>query len=287
MVPKLFRIKRYIIETVEFIYSMLYAVLMIVTCHRYQKNVLYYHGILKEDVQRFRRQMVLLSRWFSVVNFTELMSIEPEKNKIYVAITFDDGFMSVVENAWPILKSLRMKATMFVPVANLGKKAGWEIADEHEHDRQESIIDSSMLCQLDSEGFEIQSHTMTHPVLTNIEKDKQCHELYESRNQLENILKHKVNTISYPLGIYNTQVIHSAQKAGYTYGVTVEPISVDCSRCPFQVGRFIVKPRMSCVQVYLKAIGAYQSTLHFRLIKRYFGEIIHGSNNQIKTNNTN
>ena len=263
-----YRVKRCVIEMTEFVFCGLYMIVMVILRRRYRKTVLYYHSIQQEDIKQFHKQMQFLARHFTVVSFTELMNITPQQGKTYVAVTFDDGFMSVVKNAWPILKPLNIKATMFVPASYLGQNPGWEIAEQHKKDRREVVIDQLRMRQLDAEGFEMLSHTLTHPILTQIEPEEQYRQLLDSRIELERLLDHQVKSVSYPLGFHDQQVIRAAREAGYTYGVTVEPLTVDCSPEPLRIGRFIVKPGMSRIIVYLKASGAYQAATHLRMIKK-------------------
>jgi peptidoglycan/xylan/chitin deacetylase (PgdA/CDA1 family) len=59
------------------------------------------------------------------------------------------------------------------------------------------------------------SHTVTHPILTNIPQDQQYIELRESKNVLENTLSQPVTALSYPHGINDAQTQWLAQQAGF------------------------------------------------------------------------
>ncbi|MEO5563214.1 MAG: polysaccharide deacetylase family protein [Chitinophagaceae bacterium] len=79
------------------------------------------------------------------------------------------------------------------------------------------------LQQMESAGFYIGSHSLTHPLLASIkEEDELLLELRESAKQIQiNVGKFPV-TISYPVGSYNDSVISCAKQAGYKMGLAVE-----------------------------------------------------------------
>jgi len=76
--------------------------------------------------------------------------------------------------------------------------------------------------EMDAAGVEIASHTLTHPILTNVGADQLRREIVESRARLESILKRKVDQFCYPNGNCNSEVIREVERAGYASAVTVE-----------------------------------------------------------------
>jgi peptidoglycan/xylan/chitin deacetylase (PgdA/CDA1 family) len=71
-------------------------------------------------------------------------------------------------------------------------------------------------------GVEIGSHTVTHPILTNINDARLASELRESRSRLEAMLDRNVELFCYPNGNYDARVKCAAAAAGYRAAVTVE-----------------------------------------------------------------
>jgi len=70
--------------------------------------------------QGFARQMEHLARFYQVVSMPEVLKAVEKGTplpKRAVLITFDDAYADFAEIAWPILKQLRLPATMFVPTA--------------------------------------------------------------------------------------------------------------------------------------------------------------------------
>jgi peptidoglycan/xylan/chitin deacetylase (PgdA/CDA1 family) len=50
-----------------------------------------------------------------------------ELNRPLIAVTFDDAFESVLDNAIPILKKYNIPCTIFVPTACMGGPPSWEM----------------------------------------------------------------------------------------------------------------------------------------------------------------
>jgi peptidoglycan-N-acetylglucosamine deacetylase len=64
-------------------------------------------------------------------------------------------------------------------------------------------------------GFEICSHSMTHPCLTDLSVDQLYWELRTSKQVLENIFQKPVSGFCYPFNVYNDFVKDSVRSAGY------------------------------------------------------------------------
>src|SRR5439155_5070600 len=85
--------------------------------------VLYYHAVSAGQRSRFARQMNLLSQWATPVPANFSAPLEPGRR--YAAVTFDDGFRSVIENALPELKKRGIPCTVFIISDFLGKVPAW------------------------------------------------------------------------------------------------------------------------------------------------------------------
>src|SRR5690348_5515690 len=74
--------------------------------------VLYYHAVPAQARGRFARQMDTLVRLATPIPSDSSQKLEPGKQ--YAAVTFDDGLLSVIENAIPALVSRKIPATLFI-----------------------------------------------------------------------------------------------------------------------------------------------------------------------------
>ncbi len=213
--------------------------------------------------------MDYLARRCVVVKPSEIMITDVAGSKNIIAITFDDGFVSVKEHAIPVLKELGLTAGMFVPAGNLGQQCGWEVFEDS-GDANSMVMNADQILELDKDGFEIFSHTYSHPVLTEVNDSSLEAELVESKNLLERIIGHEVLAISYPYGAYDIRVCRAAEKAGYKLGCTIEPNLIVGATKPMEIGRFSVLPGDSLLKFKMKISGAYQITKYLRRLKRLF-----------------
>jgi peptidoglycan/xylan/chitin deacetylase (PgdA/CDA1 family) len=78
------------------------------------------------------------------------------------------------------------------------------------------------VCELDRGGVEIGSHTVTHPILTRIDKQGLRYELCESKARLEAVLGRQVELFCFPNGDYDREVVREAEGAGYRCAVTTD-----------------------------------------------------------------
>jgi peptidoglycan/xylan/chitin deacetylase (PgdA/CDA1 family) len=124
-------------------------------------------------------------------------------------VTFDDGHISNIEYALPILQSRNMKARFFITVGWTGQRPGY--------------MGWSELRRLQESGQAIGAHGWTHTLLTHCtEKDLKL-ELGSARLTLEDKLGTSITTMSLPGGRYNRRVLVACGEAGYTHVYTSEP----------------------------------------------------------------
>jgi peptidoglycan/xylan/chitin deacetylase (PgdA/CDA1 family) len=146
----------------------------------------------------------------------------PRADKV-VAVTFDDAYRSVLDLAAPVLAELRLPATVFVPTSfpGGGGLLRWPGIDhwlgtEHEHEL--APLSWPQLAALAERGWEIGSHTCTHPQLTRLDDRRLDRELELSRRTCERELGVACGSIAYPYGDVDARVIASARQAGYQAG---------------------------------------------------------------------
>lgn len=125
-----------------------------------------------------------------------------------IILTFDDGFMSNYLYAFPTLMKYGMTATIFVTVdpeaANYKKYAPVDLPLTHQQ-----------IKEMSDAGISIESHSMTHPYLSEMQPDKIRWELAESKKALEELLQKPVSFIAIPTGAYNRTVKRLVQETGY------------------------------------------------------------------------
>lgn len=151
---------------------------------------------------------------------------EPTQRKALV-VTFDDAYTSILHLGLPVLERLGVPATVFVPTdaaTEAGQMTWSELAQwvggEHEHELR--CMSWEELRELSSRGWEIGSHTCSHPHLTELEAESLTHELRASRAACEERLQLPCEALAYPFGSYDATVMGATAEAGYSAAVTLD-----------------------------------------------------------------
>lgn len=123
----------------------------------------------------------------------------PERSLV---ITFDDGYQSVYDAAFPMLQSYGFTATVFLTVGTEEKQRSSQ--------RLPSLGGRTMLSwseirEMHRAGLAFGAHTLTHPDLTNLPADRVEAEACVSRAVIEDALGAKVACFAYPYGRYHKQ----------------------------------------------------------------------------------
>lgn len=173
----------------------------------------------------FRAQMeLLLQEGYHAVTFSSVVA-HPEQRA--VAVTFDDGFQSVHELALPILDELGMIATLFTPTAftGSGTEFVWEGYDRAHRGsaREMTAMSWEQVRDLAAHGWEIGSHTRTHPHLPRLDDDLLLEELRASREECTAGAGVPCRTIAYPYGEVDQRVRNAAGAAGYQAAAALGP----------------------------------------------------------------
>lgn len=178
--------------------------------------VIYYHSVDKNADNELTITPDMLEEQLNYINDNNYITITMEelyehlqKNKPIpeksILITFDDGYMNNYTEAFPILKNLNMKATIFCIGNSL---------DGSYYLSEEAIKEMS------DYGIDIQSHTVNHLHLDTLSYDEQLLELKNSKEILEKITGKEIISIAYPFGDYNEDTIKAAKNSGYKLAFT-------------------------------------------------------------------
>jgi peptidoglycan/xylan/chitin deacetylase (PgdA/CDA1 family) len=145
-----------------------------------------------------------------------------------VALTFDDGFASVHQHAWPLLRDAGVPSAIFPVTETLAEPpqiVNW-VDDPPAWPLPTMTADQ--ILEMRDGGVLIGSHTRTHPRLPDL-SDAECgRELVESRERLESLVGGPVRHLAYPRGLNDARVRHLAEASGYRWAFTLperrEPI---------------------------------------------------------------
>jgi peptidoglycan/xylan/chitin deacetylase (PgdA/CDA1 family) len=150
----------------------------------------------------------------TLADFLEFTRLNRQLPKKSVVLTFDDGYKSFRQYAYPVLKNLGFPATLFVYTDYVG--AG------------RNALSWQELKDLQTEGFEVQAHSKTHgdlrraPGETQPQFDQRMQaELAQPRELFKRRLGQVPDAIAYPYGGWDVDVLKQVKNAGYQAAFTV------------------------------------------------------------------
>lgn len=195
---------------------------MVRRMHASKVLVLCYHAVserwdapLSVTPDALRRQLSgLVARGWTGSTFTDALSAPHRRT---LAVTFDDAFDSVRTLAAPVLADLGLPATVFVATDWVDQSLRWpEVAHwaQTVHAGELRSMSWASLRGLASSGWEIGSHTCTHPHLSRLDSVAIDSELRRSR---EACLERGITcrSIAYPFGDADDRVRAAAADVGY------------------------------------------------------------------------
>ncbi len=140
-----------------------------------------------------------------------------------IVLTFDDGYASVLEQAWPELQRRGLPATLFAVSGYLGGNRTFPWDDAHTPGSDLiRLAGRDALCEAAAEGLDVGSHTVTHRWLSNLSPREVEREVRKSRVDLEDLLGRQIRSFAYPMGGWTPSIRDEVERAGYSIGVTVD-----------------------------------------------------------------
>lgn len=230
-------------------------------------RILTYHRIaddgdqLAVPPQAFREQMNLLTAWGTRVAGVTAALDDPAAPA--VVLTFDDAYAEVVQVALPILAELGFGATLYVPTGVVDGSATFSW-----YTRQPPVASWDALAAAAQAGFEIGSHTVSHPVLPALSDVDAEHEIRASREQLERRLGVPVSSFCYPAGMFSERDKRIVGEAGYRSAVTCRQGAVTPASDPIELPRIPIERGDSLADFESKVAGGHDRPLPFTDVYR-------------------
>ena len=209
-------------------------------------RIVYYHRIDDEDhrscvtPRAFAEQMRWLrTEGFSVLRFDAiaeyLESGRPFPDRS-VVITFDDGFADNHRNAFPVLASEGIPATIFLATGFIEGDALPVLRDRS----GVAPLSWNQVEEMAQHGIEMGAHTVTHPELPGLDDTALRREVFDCRRAIEERLGRPVGSFCYPRGKFDERVVSAVRKAGYRLACTTLPGPVTADSPPLRLRRTFV-----------------------------------------------
>ena len=194
--------------------------------------VLCYHAVspswpapLSVLPERLDAQLALLvRRGYRGATFTE--AVTGARDGKVLAVTFDDAYVSTLRLGLPILERHGVPGTVFAPseYVDTDRAIAWEGMERWlgtEHEGELRCMTTPELQELRAAGWEVGSHTCSHPKLPTLADDRLREELSRSKETLEQKLSAPCTSIAYPYGAVDRRVSMAAAEAGYATGAAL------------------------------------------------------------------
>lgn len=178
--------------------------------------ILLYHKIRSEDgLNRYRihptvfesqmrqlddlgYQTVTVSRLYdSITKGTEM----PPKP---IIITFDDGYIDVIDYAFPIMEEFGFIGTVYIVANRIGA---------------DGFLSAEQLKMLAAGGWEIGSHSTSHTDLTTLSSSQVREEVHGSRLRIGEETGLEIDSFAYPFGSFTEEIGLRVARYGYQTAV--------------------------------------------------------------------
>ena len=172
------------------------------------------------SLENFRSQMDWMKKsGFRGLNVSEALRYPSQPS---VCITFDDGCETDLIAAAPVLREFGFSATFYLTAGFLGTPG---------------YLAANQVRELDSQGFEIGCHSMTHPYLSDLPEPELKREVADAKLQIEQIVGHPIDHFSCPGGRFDRRTLEMARRAGFR-SVANSLFHANTSRTsPYHLGR--------------------------------------------------
>lgn len=216
--------------------------------------IITYHPVKASQIGKFKKQMDML---LTIGCPVALKDIAHLKNRHNIAVTFDDAYQSVLENALPILQERNIPAAIFAPSGCLGQKPPWIGNRKHSY-AEEIVMTREQLTALPANLITIGSHTVSHINLNQADINTIKLEAVDSKSALESLLNREITFFAAPYATFNEKHASVFMQAGYQKVFLNIPTFPTTQNELFILGRTSVEPTDWPIEFHLKLSGAYQ-----------------------------
>jgi peptidoglycan/xylan/chitin deacetylase (PgdA/CDA1 family) len=192
-------------------------------------RVLMYHGFgrrppdadpynLFVSAEDFERQVRFLARFFQPLDLTSFLrglrtGRWPARS---VLVTIDDGYVSTLEFAAPLLARYSVPAVAFLCPGRLGGRSSW-IREMPE----EPLLTAPQVRELPRFGIEVGAHGLDHTLLAGLDRGDLRAQVHGAAEALADLLGTRPRAFSYPEGEFDDAAVQAVRDAGYEVAFSV------------------------------------------------------------------
>lgn len=210
--------------------------------------VLLYHSIgeAKDAVkpERFQEQMSYLKHEARVISLDRILRGDhlTHDAPLTCAITFDDGYSSVYEIAYPTLRHYGFPAVAYITTDAVGHLAPKRSDDYPGLFPGETTLTWPQIRELSQHDIAIGSHLCQHKNMTRLDADEGLSELRRSKAIITQKLDSACRHFAYPFGLFNRHNVEWVRQSGYESATTVVHATVPQEYNPLTIPRMCVAP---------------------------------------------
>jgi len=215
---------------------------------RSEVSILCYHDFssqknateMRIHSKSFAEQMqALADSGINVISLSEFESWKSGQKKLpprNVVITIDDGWLSVYEEAYPVLKKhgFPFALGLYTDFINSGGRT----------------LTNKMIAEMRGNGMEIMCHSASHPFPSKVKAERNKgeenyqsflnREIRDSKKELDTDFSINIKSYVYPGGFYLQDMFSAINDGGMSYAFTVKPGKVTLDSSNMELPRYVV-----------------------------------------------
>ncbi len=173
------------------------------------------------DEQLFREQLEYVLQTHQVMSLEEALELLQNGTRLeqpVAVITFDDGYRSVFDRAFPIMTELGVPGACFLTTGLVGTEKRFPHDETNPASETLDVMGWEEITRLRMLGWSVGAHSMTHARLSQCDPNKAKDELAEPLVTLRATLGHNDIPLAFPFGgpsDYTEENVRTAREVGY------------------------------------------------------------------------
>lgn len=189
-------------------------------------------------------------------NFALLDCIK--RSNVPITIYLVSGIIGTKKHYW--FKSEKIERSKITLLKSIPNKQRISLLSHYGYNENDEHIECHALSfceifEMQNAGVSFESHTVSHPILTNCTASEINYELHESRKYLESVLGKPVYHFAYPNGDLKRSVRLAVKNAGYLTARTIEPGFINANSDPLALPNFGISDDAELNKAILQASG--------------------------------